>query len=493
MAQHRFPLTFSLPAVFLICVCIMVGCSGLPQSSSSGGGGGGGTGGGGTGGTFTVNLTLSTVPSSVPSGISVLSFPVNISGITVTSQTTGTVTNLSLNGLTVDLNRLVGDTAFLGQLQVTADLYSKIEITISSSSVVYCTTTGGVAGCTPGSIATARGGPATLTFSYSPALNVTTPGIGVRFRLQMNKALLLNAAGTAVTSVDFTQPSVGFSEQLPLAANLTNPQLDYVDDITGRVTQVGTTSVTIQSATQGTVTANVTTLSNFSSQACASNGINCAQVGQVAAMDTVLNADGTFTLLLFDPIDTTSTDWAEGVISLSPTSSSQFSMVVTNFVPAQTGSVITNKVHLGDQVTVNLEAGVTFEIDQKNLLLPSNTFTGAQDTSVLFPGQDVAVRATSFTAASGSTSASMTVDILLLRFSRLAGTAQTPGPNFSFAPSVPLFGITGSVNTQETTNVTNFDLGTAGTSLTASQAAGISALYFGPPSTAIFVVAKVRQ
>lgn len=488
MAQHRL-LTFNFPAAFLMSICMLLGCSGLPQS---GGGGGGGTGGGGTGGTFPVSLTLSTVPSSVPSGISVLSFPVSISGITITSQTTGAVSNLALNGLTVDLNRLVSDSAFLGQFQVTPDFYSKIQITISASSVVYCTTTTGVAGCTPGSIATTSGGPATLTFTYSPALSVATPGIGVRFRLQMNKALLLNAAGTAVTSVDFTQPLVGFSEQLPLAANLTSPQLDYVDDITGRVTQVGATSVTIQSATAGTITANVTALSNFSSQTCASNGISCAQVGQVAAMDTVLNADGTFTLLLFDPIDTTSTDWVEGVISLLPTSSSQFSMVVTNFVPAQTGSLISSNVHLGDQVTVNLGA-VTFEIDQKNLLLPANTFSGAQDTSVLFPGQDVAVRATSFTPASGTTPPSTTVDTLLLRFSRLSGTAQTPGPNFSFAPSVPLFGIAGSVNTQETTNVTNFDLGTAGTSLTAAQAAGISALYFGPPGTAIFVVNKVRQ
>jgi hypothetical protein len=464
-------------------VCAMSSCSGLPKA----GGGGGAT------GTLPISLTLSSVPAGVPSTISILSFTVSVSGITLTSQTTGTVTNLSLINFTVDLNKLLSDSAFLGQFLVASDQYSKIEISIASSSVVFCTSSSGVAGCTPGSIAKVSGGASTLTFSYSPALNATSPGIGVRFRLFMSRALILNSTGSAVQSIDFTQPLVGFSEQLPLAANLTSPQLDYVDDITGVVTKVGTSSVTIQSATVGTVTANVASTSNFSSQNCTTNGISCAQVGQVADMDTIVNADGTFTLLLFDPFDTNSDDWVEGVISLAPTSASQFSIVVTNFVPASSGTQIGGSVHLGDQLNVNLASGAVFAIDQKNLILPSNSFTGGQDTSVLFPGQVVAVRSTALTVASGSTPASVTVDSLLLRFSRLAGLSGSPGPNFTFTPSAPFFGIVGSAQTQETSNVTNYDLPVSGTSLTAAQAAGISALYLGPPSTAIFAVSKVRQ
>src|SRR5207244_12199863 len=46
--------------------------------------------------------------------------------------------------------------------------------------------------------------------------------------------------------------------------------------------------------------------------------ISCAKQGQVASMETVLNADGTFTLLEYDPLGTTAGDWIEGVIGLPP-------------------------------------------------------------------------------------------------------------------------------------------------------------------------------
>ena len=470
-------------ALALVFVSTLTSCSGLPKSSGGGSGGGG---------THPVSLTLSAIPAGVPNTISILSFTVTVSGVTVTSQTNGAVSNLTLTNFTVDLNKLLADSGFLGQFSLSSDQYSKIQIAIASSQIVYCTSTSGVAGCTTGSIASLSGGPATLTFTYSPALNLASSGIGVRFRISMSNALVLNSTGTAVQSIDFTQPNVAFSEQLPLAANLTGSQLDYVDDVTGVVTQVGTSSITIQTATGGSITANVTATSNFSTQNCAANSVSCAQVGQVADMDTILNADGTFTLLLFDPFAATSSDWIEGVISQAPSSSSQVSIVATNFVPAQTSSLIASKVHLGDQATVTLAASPTLAIDQKNLTVPANSFVGAQDTSVLFPGQVVAARATAFAAASGTTPAAATVDSVLLRFSRLTGTAGSSGPNFTFTPIPPFFGISNPAQTQETTGVTNYDLSTSGTSLAASQPTGISALYLGRPSTPIFVVSKVR-
>ena len=474
-----------VPTLAIVFVCTLSSCSGQPKNN--GGGGGGGT------GNLPLSMTLSAIPAGVPSTISILSFTVTISGVTITSQTNGALTNLSLTNFTADLNKLLADTAFLGQFSLASDQYSKIQVAITSSQVVYCTSTSGVAGCTSGTIASVNGGPATLTFTYSPALSVTSPGIGVRVRISMSNALVLNSGGTAVQLIDFTRSNVAFSEQLPLAANLSGSQLEYVDNITGLVTQVGSSSITIQTASAGTVTANVTATSNFSTQNCATNSISCAQVGQVADMDTILNADGTFTLLLFDPFSSTSSDWIEGVISRLPSSSSQFSLVVTNFVPAKTNSLISAKIHLGDQVTVTLAASPTFAIDQKNLTIPANSFAGAQDTSVLFPGQVVAVRATAFTAASGTTLAAATVDSVLLRFSSLVGTAGSSGPNFTLTPTSPLLGISNPAQTQETTGVTNYDLSTSGSSLAASQPTGVTALYVGQPSTAIFVVSKVRQ
>ena len=478
----------AFPLLILVaCICLE-SCSGLPKGNGGGGGGGGGN------GSLPISLTLSTVPASVPSGISLLSFTTNISGIALTSETTGKVVNLTPASPVVDLNKLLSDSAYLGAFSVASDLFNKIQITIANSAVVYCTSTSGVAGCTAGTIKTVTGGPVVLTFSYTPALNPITTGIGVRFRLFMARALVLNTAGTAVQSIDFTQPLVGFSEQLPLAANLTAGQMDYVEDLTGVVTAVGSSSITLQSATAGTFTANVaSSTSSFSSQFCSSNTISCAKVDQVASVDTIVNADGTFTLLLFDPFDSTSRDWVEGVIGLAPASGTQFELVVSNFVPAATSSKIGSSLHLGDQVTVNLATSPTFAVDQKNLAAPANNFAGSTDTSVLTPGQVVAVHPTAFTAASGSTPASVTVDSVLLRYSRLSGTAGSPGPNFQFSAFPPFLGIPAGSQTQETTGVTNYDLLSSGTSLTTNQATGIRALYLGPPSTSFFVVAKARQ
>jgi hypothetical protein len=481
----------AFPLVLLFAVFCLSACSGLPKTSGGGGGGGGGT-----GGSVPVTFTLSSVPAGVPTGISILSFKVNISSVSITSQTNGAVATLTPSNLVVDLNQMLSESAYLGKITVGTDLYNRVQLAISSSTIVFCTSASGVAGCTPGSVKTVTGGAAVLPFSFFPALNAKTPGIGVRFRLSMSKALILNTAGTAVQSIDFTQPLVGFSEQLPLAANLASGQLDYVEGLSGVVTSVGASSVTLQTTTFGTITANVVAAtSNFSTQNCATNDISCAKVNQVANMDTIVNADGTFTLLLFDPIDTASDDWIEGTVHLVPTSGSQFQVVVTNFVPAKTSSLFGANVHLGDQVTVNIANGTPFTIDNANLTVPANSFTGSQSTSVLTPGQVVAVRATGFTAASGATPTSVTVNALLLRFSFLSGLAITPGPNFPIFVFPGYFGISSNSVTQETTNVTNYELisSGAGTTLAVNQATGIRALYLGPPSTSLFVVAKVRQ
>ncbi len=479
-------------ALFLLgisAVLALTSCSGLKSSVCTVNcGGGGGT-------TVPVSFTLSAVPVSVPGSVSLLSFNANVTTISLTSESTGNVTNLTPTNLVVDLNKLLSDSAYLGTYDVASDSYNKVQLFFTPE-VVYCPSTSGVAGCTPGTIQKVTGTPTSLTFTYSPALTPTTAGIGVRFRVFMARALVLNGAGTAITGIDFTQANVGFSEQLPLAANLAAGQLDYVEDFTGLVTAVGSSSITLQSATAGTITVNVVSgTSNFSTQTCTNNTISCAAVNQVADVDAILKADGTFTLLLFDLLDPSPDDWIEGVIGYAPTLSSQFQLVVTSFGAATSGSVVGSNLHLGDQVTVNLhlQTGSTFSVDGKDLTSGVDNFTGGTDTSVMYPGQVVIVHPTAFTAASGTTPASVNVDSVALRFSRLSGLPGSPGPDFTITPYDPYLGIPVNSLTYETSGVTNYDLLTSGSTLDTTAAAGIRALYFGPPATSTFAVAKVRQ
>lgn len=460
---------------------ILAACGGKPSSGSWS-----------PSGSLAASFTMSAVPSSVPGGISILSFELSVSDISLTSATTGKSFDFPVANPTLDLNKQLSDSAYLGTGTFPADTYNQVHVAISGSRLVYCTSATGLPGCAPGTIQTVTGSPVVLPFNFSqPTLGPSATGIGVRFRMFMANALVLNSSGTAVQSIDFTRPQVALAEQLPLAANLTSGQLDYVEDLTGVVTNVTASTITLQTALAGTITANVAGTSTFAIPPCANNAISCVQVGQVADIDTILNADGTFILMLFDPIDSTSNDWVEGVIGYAPTSTFQFQLVVTNFAPATTSSKIGTSLHIGDQAAVNISAGVSFDIDEKNLFVPANRFAGAQTTSELFPAQVVAVRAGNFTAASGATPASLTADALTLRFSRLSGMPASSGLNFQFIPTGPYLGLQNGVSTYVTSGVTNYDLANPGSTVSANTPAAIRALYLGP--TVGFTLAKVRQ
>ena len=84
-------------------------------------------------------------------------------------------------------------------------------------------------------------------------------------------------------------------------------------DVTGVVTTINTTtqSVTVKTATRGSLTAIANSSTVFSPNCTAFNlsltFASCVVQGQVASLDMVLNTDGTFTLLEYDPLSTTTT------------------------------------------------------------------------------------------------------------------------------------------------------------------------------------------
>jgi hypothetical protein len=327
----------------------------------------------------------------------------------------------------------------------------------------------------------------------------------------MSKALTINAATQAVSSVDLTKAGVVNAVSLPPAASsLGNNEVEFIEDVAGVVSSVtgSSSTLTLKTAERGsfTVTAN---LSTFYSPNCTSPPINltsdfnCVKANQLASMDVSLNKDGTFTLLEYDPLDAVASDWIEGVVTATPSSSTQFEVVTNDVFLASTGSLIANNVSLGDRITVNLKSGVIFGVDSKGLTLPSDaaTFQSANDTSVLRPGQTVAVRVVSLTGGSGSTPGSVSVDLVELRFTRVAAAVFSSAPpnNFFIQDLPPFFG----TNTQEKVQLTQaaapqtapttFDGVVDVTGLSNGQIISIRAIYFGPTSAIPFSAAKVRR
>lgn len=465
----------------------------------------------------TVSLTLAARPLMPPPGTSILAFSLTITGISLTPSS-GSDVNIPLPGTTyaADLTRLQSDSAFLGQAlrAILPGTYTKLTLAVNDARVTYCTQPVlGTPGCASGSIATISGGAAVLSVSSAPfPLTLADNQIaGLRVQFDMSKALTINAATQAVSSIDLTKAGVVNAVSLPTAASsLGSNEVEFIDDVAGVVTSVtgSSSTLTLKTAERGSITV-AASPSTFYSPNCTSPPINltsdfnCVKANQLASIDVSLDKDGTFTLHEYDPLGAVTSDWIEGVVTATPSSSTQFEVVTNDVFLASTGSLIANNVSLGDRITVNLKSGATFGVDSKGLTLPADaaTFQSANDTSVLRAGQTVAVRVAAFTASSGSTPGSASVDFVDLRFTRVAAAvfSSAPPTNFSIQDLPPFFG----TNTQEKVQLTqaalpqtaptDFDGIADVTGLSNGQVVSIRAVYFGPGSAIPFSAAKVRK
>ena len=488
-------------ALVLLSTVALISCSGSPKPCTVNCGGGG---------TATLSMTWKATPLSPPPNTNLLSFIVDVNTITLTSST-GTNVNIPLNStnLSVDLTKLQSDSIFLGtSATVPAGSYTSMTVSLSNPVVTFCTQTLGNTGCAAGSIATISGGAAAapkISSAPFPLTLTSNQQTGLALTFNLGNALTVNTS-QVVTAVSLGGANVLSVNSLPpTSTSLAAGQLDFVEDVTGVVTAVNTTtqSVTVHTATRGSLTAVANSSTVFSPNCTAfSLGLtfaSCVVQGHVASLDMVLKPDGTLTLLEYDPLATTAGDWIEGVVPAAPTSSTQFSLVTNDAVFATSGSIISPKLSFGTSVNVTLLNPKPFLVDSKGLTIPVNLFTGT-DASILLPGQTLSVHVTAFTPASGSTPAAASIDRVYLRFTRVSGTVAATGTQASFnMQNLPsFFGLPTQQSVQLTpgappsTPTTNFDGVSSGTALSNPQTVSIRALYFGRGTATPFSAAKVR-
>jgi hypothetical protein len=465
----------------------------------------------GQGSNASMILTLRAVPLSAHTSANLLSFRTTIVGVSLTPESGGSV-NVPLNSdlYEVDLVRLQSDSTLLAvSTSIPTGTYTNMVVSFSDPAVTYCLQTQGIAGCAAGSVTTLSGPSAMPIITAFPFPLVVTraQNTGLAISVNIASALAVNAQTQAITSVNLGATNVLTALILPLASSsLPSATLDFVEDVTGIVSSVdeATQSLTIQTATKGPVTA-IAGTSTIVSPNCTTFHLGstfaCARQGQVASLDTILNPDGSLTLLEYDPLATMEGDWIEGFIGLPPSSSTQFQLVTNDFVLATNNSVIRNNLRLGAPVRITLENPKPFVVDSKGLVIPNSSFSGAVDASILTPGQTVALHVVSFTPGTGTTLAVANVDFVYLRFTRVTGSVASAAPPNTFAiQSLPsFFGLTLPVTVQ-LSNIspdTNFDGVRDASELVSGQTVSIRALYFGPPTgptptPSPFTAAKVR-
>ncbi|HMI51799.1 MAG TPA: hypothetical protein VK525_09815 [Candidatus Saccharimonadales bacterium] len=495
----------------------LAACSGLGDT----GGGGGCTVncGGGGGGTAAVSVTLTS--SAPPASVGLISFKVTISGITLKNSSSGATANLVLTASpTVELMRLQSDSAFYGSFpSVTAGTYDSAIVAVSGAAISFANNTGAAitnanSSCPDGSVCTAN-----LAVANSPTITLASPitvgssGTGLDLNFNLSNAVTVSG-GILAVSFDTTVPVLSFQSLPRAGSTLGSGKLDLIEDFVG-VASVSGQTITVTSPSRGTLTATATSSTIFDSNPdfaqnplCASPGTfnACVTAGQLASMDAVLNSDGTLSVQEYEPLSSVSQDLIEGqVVAVSgPT---QFSMIVTDLNVAASGSVLSG-LSVGDGLIVNVPNTVLpFYVDTKGLSVEGiapgyiGFFLGQTTTDNMQPGQTVAVRPTTFTAASGA-SAAVSVSTVTLRYTRLTTTATAPfsQSQFNVTDFPPFFSgnfqVQAFSGTPGSPGVTNYDGVTDPTGLTAGAPVAMRALFIENDNRTLqipFFAAKVRK
>ena len=511
----------AFPFLMLIACVFLGSCSGVPKG---GGGGGGGT----------ANVSFVLVSDTPPATLGLISFKIVPTAITLTPST-GTATTFSINsgnGFSYDLVRLQSDSGFLGTVpKIATGTYTSVAVTFSSATLAFFNGTGATISnlsqpCLVNTVCIASfAGPFTSTITTSQAI---TGNAGLGIDVNLANSLTLTGTSLALNFDNTVALPVTTTFTLPRAnSNLAAGQLDLIEDITGVVSNV-TTSATVTPSALLMNSPPITALGNASTNydpdptgtLCVTQTTlsGCVSANQAASMDAVLNTDGTFTIREIEPLLANPlVDTVEGTVysiasSTNPSNLSQFSMIITNLIPASTNSLI-GSLGVASKFTVNIANNPNpFSVDTKGLPVatccPGNlgNFANKVDTSALHPGQTVAVHVTAFTAANGTTPASATVNTVTLRWTRFTANTSIaasgaftisalPG-HFGFSPGTT-FVVQTFTGTQGADGVTNLDGFQSDTSnLTVSSPVAMRALFIEDPAiiqNPAFFAAKVRQ
>jgi hypothetical protein len=318
-----------------------------------------------------------------------------------------------------------------------------------------------------------------LDFNYNNAI-VTTNGIGINM-LQANVLTATTTVPTGVPSGDFAN----------------------VDDFTGHVTAVSSSSITLSSTVRGSLTATISSSTPvFDPQVQCSGGVgslSCIGVGSIVSLQGVLTNTGAIVATSLDVIDkaTSPADEVEGTIYPSSCNGgSNFGMILSDSSIATSGSPLAS-AGFGSGICLTLNPTVSFVVDlgiltgQPGVPITNAGFFNSND---LLAGQTVRAKITG--AATGTNGTNATATAMILRFSRLTGTFGTlSGTGFTIN-GLPTYitAFAAPPEVQTYTNATLFEGAANVTSL--SGTVSISALFYNPvggPTTGPLQAAKVRQ
>jgi len=418
-------------------------------------------------------LTLS-IRDTPPAGVALLSTAVTVTGAVAQP---GNVSLLAAP-VRVELNKLQTETLVLGVANVSTTVLNGVNLSLANSQLsILNNSSSAVAGCASGAVCVVR--PRLTSASvFVPAalvLNSDRP-IGLVLDFDLNRSL----------QGDLTiQPAVASAELVPL---LSTDPLEDVNDFVGQVTSVGASQFALASATSGlALTARVDAFTQFVgfSPASLANDFTGVRTGQILAADLRLLANGTLVARRLTLEEVGGAQIIEGVVISTDAVNGRFALVVLDAVPAVAGAAP------GGRVTVNLQPGAGFVVDNEALSVP----LGASFASVgdLLVGQEVQARVRS--VGSDASGTSIASDRVRLRMSQLTATvAAKSGNGLTLGSLSSLFTAAGISAIQvPASNETKFENVSGVASLSLGDVVSLRGLLFGPAPSPTLVTQKLRK
>jgi hypothetical protein len=386
--------TSILEVVGLCILCgLSVGCSGSTSASGPNG-----------------TPIAVAIHDSAPSGVSVLTYTMTISGMSMTN-TNQHITNLITSPVTVQFHDLLTQSALLATNSAApAATYSTMTITFSNVVMTILnasnsTITVGSTSCAPSQICTMK-----------PALNqVTTTISSGAFPLTVTSAPL-----TLDVDVNISSSLQGNLSITPVVAVSAPPFVAGVlhsFNANGQITSVSGSSFTMTDAATGNslnIDASNAAFVNFpaSSDSCSTpDTVSCLATTQNLNVDYIVTS-GTPPVLQANNIVLKNgiTNGIEGVVIAAPVAKSspdQFTMVVTGTSPTRTSMPIGTKLTVMTPTTPSSFAFLPVSM----LTVPAPlAFTGA---SSVVAGQTIDVDSTDASASAGTGTATATAVLLV--------------------------------------------------------------------------------
>jgi uncharacterized protein DUF4382/uncharacterized protein DUF5666 len=324
---------------------------------------------------------------------SVLSFQVDITGVTLTPEGGGTPVTVvsSSSPITVDFAALTGFNTILNTSTVPAGTYTQANISLTNPQITILDTT--VSPPVAKTIATTfASGLATATVSpnINPVLTIEA-GVaqGLILDFNLRKSIQTDSSGNITGAVD---PTLGVHPSVVTTVK----GLGEIDDLHGTVKSVSTTSTdpnftgnfTLQRPSGATLLVNVTSSTEFENV----SGLSGLTAGTFVEIEAHVNAKGDIVageVEAEEQTDVTRAVLFGTVTSVSPSlgAASSFTMFVREEFPD-----VSSVVPLRSMVTINITSNTLMRIafpaqavNEAGLTFDATTLTQAQHVAVAVP------------------------------------------------------------------------------------------------------------